>query len=231
MVKVFADTANLDEIRTFMEFGICDGVTTNQKIFLAEGGVDFKRRVLEICSLVEGPVSVETTSNDPKALLEEARRYASWHPHVVVKAAMYGNGDGLRVVSQLKKEGIRTNMTCMVSFNQLLLACLVGSDYASLFFNRARDAGEDPVKIIKDIKAVISRQGLRTELIVGSIRKPEDIWEAAVAGADIITIPHKIFVQLPFHEKTEETIREFDEAWRKFHDLSRQQSVAPIKKG
>jgi transaldolase len=224
MVKIFADTANMDEIRTFLEWGMCDGVTTNQKIFLAEGGVDFKRRILDICSLVNGPVSVETTSNNPKDLLAEGREYASWHPNIVVKVAMYGNGDGLAVVSRLSEEGIETNMTCMVNFSQLFLACKAGARYVSLFFNRARDAGEDPVSAIRNISTVIKRDDLKSEVIVGSMRKTTDIEEAAVAGAHIITIPHKVFVQLPLHSKTEETIREFDEAWKKFKGI---QTVRP----
>lgn len=225
MVDIFADTANLEEIQDFIDWGICDGVTTNQKIFLSEGGVDFRRRVEEICSLVKGPVSVETTSNNPRDLLTEGREYASWHPNVVVKVAMYGNGDGLKVLSTLNREGIKTNMTAMVSFNQLLLACKAGATYVSLFFNRSRDAGEDPGGIISKITAVMKRDNLKSKLIVGSIRKVSDIEEAAVAGAHIITIPHKIFAQLPFHPKTEETIKEFDEAWKMF-----QESRIPIRK-
>lgn len=216
MVKVFADTANLDEIKTFLDWGLCDGVTTNQKIFLAEGGVDFRRRVLEICSLVNKPVSVETTSDNPRDLLSEGKEYASWHPNVVVKVAMYGDGDGLRVLRKLSEEGVKTNMTCMVSFSQLLLAAKAGATYVSLFFNRARDAGEDPVRSISNITTVMKRDNLASQLIVGSIRKASDIEEAVVAGAHIVTVPYKIFKQLPYHAKTEETIKEFDDAWKKF---------------
>ena len=219
MVKIFADTANMAEIRTFLDWGVCDGVTTNQKIFLAEGGVDFKQRVLEICSSVHGPVSVETTANTVPSLLEEGRRYARWDPKVVVKVAMYGNGNGLRVASQLHKEGIKVNMTCIMSFNQLMLACKAGARYISLFYNRVKDSGEDPISVIKKINTVLRRDGYDSELIVGSIRKPADIEEAFEAGADIVTIPYKILTQMPFHFKTEETIKEFDDAWKKFSEL------------
>ena len=209
----------MSEIRTFLDWGVCDGVTTNQKIFLAEGGVDFKQRILEICSAVHGPVSVETTSNSVPSLLEEGRMYAKWDPNVVVKVAMYGNGDGLRVASQLHGEGIKVNMTCMMSFNQLMLACKAGARYISLFYNRVKDSGEDPVSVIRKINTVLRRDGYDSELRVGSIRKPADVEEAVEAGADIVTIPYKIFAQMPFHFKTEETIKEFDEAWKKFSEL------------
>ena len=150
MVQIFLDTASLTEVQELYEWGIADGVTTNQKIFLQEGGVDFKKRVIDICNVVKGPVSVETTKHNVDDLLAEAREYASWHKHVVVKVAMFGNGDGLKVVSQLAREGIKTNMTVMMTFNQLVLATKAGATYVSLFYNRAKEAGEDPVKIIKD---------------------------------------------------------------------------------
>ncbi|MEM0121465.1 MAG: transaldolase family protein [Thermoprotei archaeon] len=151
LTSIFLDTADTHEIREFLSWGIGEGVTTNQKIFLAEGGTDFKARVLEICNLKEWPVSVETTTKGYENLVEEAKQYASWHRNIVVKVAMDKDGVGLRVVRRLVDEGIKTNMTCMVTFNQLYLAAKAGATYVSLFFNRARDAGLDPVKTIKEI--------------------------------------------------------------------------------
>ncbi len=150
MVQIFLDTASLNEIEEISSWGLIDGVTTNQKIFLAEGGVDFRRRVLDICSIVDGPISVETTKNNVRDLLDEAREYASWHKNIVIKVAMFGNGDGLKVVNQLTKEGIRTNMTVMMTFNQLVLATKAGANFVSLFYNRAKEVGEDPNQIIRD---------------------------------------------------------------------------------
>lgn len=216
MTKIFLDTASAKEIKEFLSWGIGDGVTTNQKIFLSEGNVNFKQRVLEICNMKKDwPVSVETTSHSFEELVEEAREYSSWHRNVVVKVAMYKDGLGLRVVKKLHDEGIKTNMTCMVTFNQLYLAAKAGATYVSLFFNRARDAGLDPVKTIHQIMPVL-RQGTDSELIVGSIRKPEDVEEVVSAGADIITITPKVLQQMPFHQKTEDTIKEFDDAWKEF---------------
>src|SRR5271169_1411933 len=122
MTQIFLDTASLTEIEEFVKWGIVDGVTTNQKIFLAEGGVDFRQRVLDICDLVDGPISVETTRSTVSELLAEAKEYASWHKNVVVKVAMHGDGRGLQVVRELTRAGIRTNMTVMMTYNQLVLA-------------------------------------------------------------------------------------------------------------
>ena len=216
MVQFFLDTASLKEIQEFTRWGIADGVTTNQKIFLSEGGVDFKRQVLKICALVKGPVSVETTKSAVPDLLKEARNYASWHKNIVVKVAMHGDGRGLQVVHQLAKERISTNMTVMMTFNQLVLAAKAGATYVSLFYNRSKEAGENPVQIIKDYVAVAKEGKLSARLIVGSIRTPDDVALAVAAGAHIMTVPAKILRQMPFNKRTEETIEEFDKAWLEF---------------
>ena len=216
MTQIFLDTASLTEIQEFVSWGIADGVTTNQKIFLAEGGVDFRKRVLDICNLVNGPVSVETTKSSVEELVQEAREYSSWHKNVVVKVAMYGDGKGLQVVSRLAKLGIKTNMTVMMTYNQLILASKAGATYVSLFYNRAKDVGENPNQIIKDYVATAKEYGLKGRLIVGSIRTPDDVAQAMAAGAHIMTIPSKILKQMPFNKRSEETIAEFDKAWQDF---------------
>ena len=228
MPKIFLDTASLKEIEEISSWGIIDGVTTNQKIFLQEGGVDFKKRVLDICETIDGPVSVETTKSTVGEILEEAREYASWHKNVVIKVAMFGNGNGLKIVSRLKKNGIKTNMTVMMTFNQLVLAAKAGATYVSLFYNRARDVGENPVQIIKDYVGLCKESGLGAELIVGSIRTPEDVATAIAAGAHILTIPTKILTQMPFNKRTEETIQEFDKAWLEFLQKSQGASKIPL---
>jgi len=221
VVQIFLDTASLKEIEVFVRWGIADGVTTNQKIFLSEGGVDFKSRVVDICKLVDGPVSVETTMNTVPELLKEARKYASWHKNVVVKVAMYGDGRGLEVVHRLSREKIKTNMTVMMTFNQLFLAAKAGATYVSLFYNRSKEAGENPLQIIRDYVGVAKKDHLRPRLIVGSIRTPEDIASAVAAGAQIMTIPSKILSQMPFNQRSEETIKEFDKAWQDFLKVKR----------
>ena len=225
--EIFLDTASLTECEELAGWGIADGVTTNQKIFLSEGGVDFKQRVRDICEAVKGPVSVETTMSKEEDLLAEAREYASWHKLVVVKVAMSADGTGLKVVRQLAKEGIRTNMTLMMTYNQLILAAKAGATYVSLFFNRSKEAGEDPVQIIKDYVATAKESGLKARLIVGSIRTPEDVAQAMAAGAHIMTIPTKILRQMPYNKRTEETRVEFDKAWQEFLAMQKKDSVAP----
>jgi transaldolase len=218
-MEIFLDTASVMEIKEILPWGVISGVTTNQKIFLAEKGVSFRDRVFEILSLVNGPLSVEltkTTGSDDD-LVEEAREYSSWNPkNVVIKVPMFGDGRGLRIVNRLKRENIKTNMTCMISTNQVLLAAKVGATYASIFYNRVRDAGGDPNKVVQESRRIIEAGGFATRIIVGSIRKPEDVNEAALAGTHIVTIPYKILVQMPFHQKTEDTIKEFDQAWLEF---------------
>jgi transaldolase len=216
VVEIFLDTASLTEIQEFTRWGIVDGVTTNQKIFLSEGGVDFKKRVMDICNIVNGPISVETTKSSVNDLLAEARDYASWHKNVVVKVAMFGDGRGLEVVSQLTRAGIKTNMTVMMTYNQLVLAAKAGATYVSLFYNRAKESGEDPLRIIRDYVATAKESGLAGRLIVGSIRTPEDVAVSIAAGAHIMTIPTKILRQMPFNKRSEETIAEFDKAWQDF---------------
>jgi len=216
LTEIFLDTASATEIRELLSKGIGDGVTTNQKIFLSEGNVDFKLRVLEICNMKrDWPVSVETTTKGFDELVSEARMYAKWHKNVVVKVAMDKDGVGLKVVKELHEEGIRTNMTVMVTLNQLFLAAKAGASYVSLFFNRARDAGLDPVKTIHEITPFLEKES-ESRLIVGSIRKPEDVEEIVSAGAHIATITPKVLQAMTFHSKTEETIKEFDDAWKEF---------------
>lgn len=217
-MELFLDTANVDEIKAILQWGVISGVTTNQKIFSMEKGINFRQRVKEILSLVDGPISIELTktSEIDEELIKEAQEYASLSPKIVVKVPMWGDGRGLKIVNRLKQLGIKTNMTCLITTNQMILATKVGATYASIFFNRVRDSGGDPVKVIQEIRRIIDEGDYPTKIIVGSIRKPEDVNEAAVAGAHIITVTYKVFTQLPYHSKTEETIKEFDQAWLEF---------------
>ena len=215
-MEVFLDTANLEEIREIASWGIISGLTTNQKIFLREKGVSFREHVDKMLSLVDGPVSIEAPAKDVDGIVKAAREYSSWDHKIVVKVPMLANGDGVRAVSILRKEGIKTNMTVLMSVNQVLLAAWAGATYASIFYNRVRDYGGDAAQVVRESTAIINEGNFDTRIIVGSIRKPEDVVEIAIAGAHIITIPYNILVQMPYHEKTVETLEEFDKAWEEF---------------
>jgi len=194
-------------------------VTTNQKIFLVEKGCNFKERVQEILSLVDGPLSVELTRTDGTdgQMIEEAVEYSSWNrKNITIKVPMFGDGRGLRIISELGRRNVKTNATALVSVNQVMLAAKARATYASIFFNRVKDAGEDAERVVRESRALLDKMDTATRMIVGSIRKPEDVTQAAVAGAHIVTIPYKILIQMPFHKKTEETIAEFDRAWQEF---------------
>jgi transaldolase len=219
MVEFFIDTASVEDIKKFLPWGVITGATTKQKIFSCEKGINFKDRVKEILSVIDAPLSIEVTKTNEsdEALIAEAKEYSSWSPkNIVIKIPMFGDGRGLVLASKLHKEKIKTNVTCLITTNQVVLAALSGATYASIFYCRVKDAGGDPVKVIQDSKRIIAESGLKTKIIVGSIRKPEDVAEAAAAGAPIITITPKVLLQMPFSQKTEDTITEFDQAWLEF---------------
>ena len=216
-MEIFLDTANVDEIKHIVKWGIIDGITTNQKIFLNEKGTNFKTRIKKICDIMKSrPVSVESNGKTLQEMLDDARNFSKIAKNIVVKVPMIKDGTGLEAVKILSAQGIKTNVTVMMNFNQLMLATKAGATYVSLFFNRAKDAGEDAISTVKNVTNWINSNNYQTKLIVGSIRNPNDVAEAAVAGAHVITIPYKILIALPFHKKTEETIEEFDKAWQEF---------------
>jgi len=218
-MEIFLDTASVKEIKEILPWGVISGITTNQKIFSCEKGINFKDRVQEILGVIDAPLSIEVTKTNEsdEALVAEAKEYSSWNPkNIVIKVPMFGNGRGLIIANKLHKENIKTNITCLITTNQVALAALAGATYASIFYCRVRDSGGDPVKVIQDSKRIIEESNSTTKIIVGSIRKPEDVAEAAAAGAHIITITPKVLLQMPFHQKTEDTIKEFDQAWLEF---------------
>ena len=215
-MEIFLDTANTDEISEILEWGIIKGITTNQKIFLKEKGCNFEEQSKIILKMVDPhPVSLEGPNNLDE-LLVTAREYSKWGKNVVIKVPMLADGSGLKAVKILESEGIKTNVTAMMSVNQAFLAIAAGASYASLFFNRIKDSGSDPVEVVKHSRAIIDKGGFKTKLIVGSIRDPNDVVEIASANPHIITIPYKILKQMPYHERTVSTLEEFEKAWEEF---------------
>jgi transaldolase len=215
-MEIFLDTANIDEIAEIMEWGIFTGVTTNQKIFLKEKGCNFEEQSKKILKMVEPhPVSLEGP-NHLDELIQTAKEYSTWGENVVIKVPMLADGSGLKAVKILEGQGIKCNVTAMMSINQAFLAVAAGASYASLFFNRIRDSGSDPLHVVKESRAIIDNGGYKTKLIVGSIRKPEDVVDIISGNPHIITIPYKILKQMPYHERTVSTLEEFDRAWEEF---------------
>ena len=215
-MKIFLDTASIEEVKKWKKRIKIDGVTTNQKIFLAEKGVNFKKRVLEICNENVGDVSVELTTHGVENMVSEAREYASWHINIAVKVPMTTDGSGLEVIKRLKTYGIKTNATCMMTGEQLILAASAGATYVSLFYNRSKDSGLDADDELQKAKIFLSYQNCKTRIIVGSIRYPKDVGDAFKTGAHIVTVTPKILNKILDNKKTAETIKEFDEAWREF---------------
>ena len=209
-MELFIDTANIEEIREIARWGVIRGVTTNPKIFSKEN-TDLRSRVEEILEVVPGPLSVEVTTNDLDEMLAEAQKYAGWSKHIVVKVPM--GPAGLQAVRSLKERGIKTNVTAIMTVNQAMLAAFAGATYASIFFARINDIGHDGLEVIRQSAALFKQSHISTKIIVGSIRLLTQINEAALAGADIVTVPYKFFSQMASHPQTEKTIREFLEAW------------------
>jgi len=215
--KIFIDSTNIKEIKKWNTRNICYGVTTNQKLFVSEKTQNFKKTIIEICQVAPVPVSVElTTHQSPSLMVQEAKKFAFWHKNIVVKVPMTTDGMGLEVLYKLKKLHIKTNATIMVTFEQLLLACLAGATYVSIFFNRSKDAGYDPIEIIKRTRNFIDTGNFKTQIIAGSIRKPQDVGDAFAAGADIVTITPKVLDEMLSESMTQKTIEEFDSAWKEF---------------
>ena len=215
-MEIFLDTAKIDEIKEILEWGMIKGVTTNQKIFLKEKGCNFEEQAKKILKMVNPlPVSLEGP-NSFDELIDNARMYNKWGKNVVIKVPMIANGDGIRAVKILASEGIKTNVTAMMNLNQAFLAITAGATYASLFFNRIRDHGDNPVEIIKQAKTAIEEGGYKTKIIIGSIRSLEDVADIITTNAHIVTIPYKILKKMPYHEKTVSTLEEFEKAWEEF---------------
>jgi len=209
-MKLFLDTANLDEIRTAARWGILGGVTTNPTLVAAEG-VPFARRIQEICELVDGPVSAEVTETEVEAAVRQGRELAGLHSNVVVKVAV--TPDGLTVCSRLAAMGIRVNMTLVFSLNQALVAARAGAAYVSPFAGRLDDIGHDGMAVVHDVVDCFYRHGIETEVIAASIRHPQHVAEAARAGAHIATIPFKVMRQLVAHPLTDSGLERFLSDW------------------
>jgi transaldolase len=212
-MKFFIDTANLDEIREANEMGLIDGVTTNPTLVAKEGDIDFKEHIAKICELVKGDVSAEVTSLDTEGMLREGRELAKIAPNVVIKCPL--TLDGLKATRTFRDEGTKVNVTLCFSAAQALLAAKAGATYISPFIGRLDDIGQDGMQLIRDIVQIYDNYGFATEVLAASIRHPMHIVDAALAGADVSTIPFKVIQQLVKHPLTDKGLDSFLTDWKK----------------
>ena len=211
-MKFFIDTANIEEIKTAHAWGLVDGVTTNPSL-VAKEGRNFKQVVLEICDIVDGPISAEVISLEADKMIEEAKELAAWHKNIIVKIPC--TPDGLKAVKELAKKKIKTNVTLVFSANQVLLAAKAGATYISPFVGRLDDAGEDGMEMIANSVAIIKNYNFSSQILVASIRSPLTVQKAAVIGAHVATIPFKVLQQLFKHPLTDVGIKTFLADWEK----------------
>jgi transaldolase len=205
-MKMFVDTANIEEIKKANALGVICGVTTNPSI-IAKEGRDFKEVINEITSIVDGPISGEVISMKSEEMVIEAREIAKMHKNMVVKIPMCE--EGLKAVSILHKEGIKTNVTLIFSAVQALLAARAGATYVSPFLGRLDDIGSTGMILIEDIADIFAVHGIETEIIAASVRNPIHVLDCAKAGANIATIPYGVIVQMIKHPLTDAGIEKF----------------------
>ncbi|EAG8841663.1 fructose-6-phosphate aldolase [Listeria monocytogenes] len=209
-MRFFIDTANVEEIKKANRMGFISGVTTNPSL-VAKEGRDFNEVIQEITSIVDGPISGEVVSLEADEMIAEGRFIAKIHPNMVVKIPM--TGEGLAAVKVLTEEGIKTNVTLVFSATQALLAARAGATYVSPFLGRLDDIGDDGLVLIRDIADIFEIHGIPTEIISASVRHPIHVIECAKAGADIATVPFKVFEQMLKHPLTDSGIDKFLADW------------------
>lgn len=207
-MKLFVDTANVEDIKKANAMGVICGVTTNPSL-IAKEGRDFKEVIKEITSIVDGPISgeVKATTVDAEGMIEEGRKIAAIHPNMVVKIPM--TVEGLKAVKVLSAENIKTNVTLIFSANQAILAANAGATYVSPFLGRLDDISQPGIELIRQIAEIFDIYGYGTEIIAASIRNPIHVTDCALAGADIATVPYQVIEQMTKHPLTDQGIEKF----------------------
>ncbi|MBI2849947.1 MAG: fructose-6-phosphate aldolase [Chloroflexi bacterium] len=201
-MRIFLDTANIEEIKQAVKLGVISGITTNPSLMAQAKATDYEAAIKEICAIISGPVSTEVTVEGVDAMLKQARQIASWSPCIVVKIP--STLEGLEVISTLAEENIRVNCTLCFSVNQALLAARAGAAYISPFVGRLDDIGQDGMQLVEDIVKIYKNYPeIKTEVIAASIRHPEHCIRAAKIGAHIATMPYKVLLQMIQHPLTD----------------------------
>ena len=211
-MKIFIDTANVEEIREAADLGVICGVTTNPSLIAREGKV-FEEVIKEITTIVDGPISAEVVAPDANGMVAEAKELAKIHKNIVIKIPM--TLEGLKATKQLSALGIKTNVTLIFSATQALLAARAGATYVSPFVGRLDDISDSGIDLVADIAEIFAIHDINTEIISASIRGPQDVTDSAKAGAHIATVPYKVIVQMSKHPLTDAGIAKFMADWNK----------------
>jgi transaldolase len=212
LMKIFLDSADVSEIRALNDTGLVDGVTTNPSL-IAAAGRDIKQTIAEICKIVDGPVSAEVTATDFEPMLAEGRILAALAPNVTVKVPL--TRDGLMTCRRLRDDGIMVNVTLCFTAGQALLAAKAGASYISPFVGRLDDLGKDGMGLIEEICTIYANYDFETEVLVASARSTQHVVDAAIMGADVVTLPPKILTSLYKHPLTDSGLEAFLQDWQK----------------
>ena len=226
-MKIFLDTADLEEIRTAARWGVLDGVTTNPTLFGKAHGGSYESILSDICKITSGPVSAEVVAEDVDGMLQQGRTFSKIAPNIVVKIPM--SEEGLETIARLAAEGIRTNCTLVFSTNQGLLAAKAGAVLISPFVGRVDDINYDGMSIVRELAEIFSLHEMKAEILAASLRHPLHATQAALAGAHIATLPFKVLKQMVHHPLTDTGIVQFRKDWEKAQ--SRLPHAAPSSDG
>ena len=211
-MRIFLDTANIDQIKRAAKLGVISGVTTNPSLVSQEGATDYEATIKEICSIIPGPISTEVLVEGVEPMIEQARQISTWAPNVIIKIP--ATADGLEVTSILAKEGIKVNFTLCFSLNQALLGARAGAAYVSPFVGRLDDIGHNGMEVGEDIVKVFQHYQLATEVIAASVRHTEHCVAAAKVGAHIATVPYSVLTQMIRHPLTDIGVSRFLSDWQ-----------------
>ena len=213
-MKLFIDTANLDEIRAANELGVLDGVTTNPTLISKEN-VDMKARLKEICQIVHGPVSAEVLATSSDAMLREAEQYLPIADNITIKLPC--TPDGVRALKKLADRGVKVNMTLCFQPLQALIVAKAGATFVSPFVGRFDDEAEDGMNVIREIRTIYNNYHFKTQILAASIRSPFHLTQAALVGADVATVPFAVIEKMLYHPLTDIGLKKFLDDWGKAH--------------